>query len=408
VLRLAQLQGGTMAAERRASRGARLAATVPRLSRFATEHLLLLPFGALVALLWANLWPESYFRLSYASAFFVNDVAMVFFFGWIGKEVVEATAPGGVLHPWRRAWLPVVAALGATVVPAWMQTVLVAPFDEPMLADAWPVAFTIDVALAYFVARLIFGARHSAIPFVIVLSIAANALGFVVLGITDPLGPPRPALAVAGLALAIAAAAGLRRAKVKSFWPYLLGPGVLAWIALQWSGLHPALALVPILPFLPHAARDSGFFVDAPPGAHDTLSAFERFCRYPAQVALLFFGLVNGGVPLHGLEAGTWALPLAVVVGRPVGLLVGVALARAIGLHLPGRLSWGGLMAIGFATASGFSVGLLFTTALMAPGQLRSEISMGVLLSAVFGVPLALAAGWLIGVRGGQTSTASP
>ena len=40
---------------------------------------------------------------------------MVFFFALMTKEVVEATAPGGVLHPWRRALLPVIAAIGATV-----------------------------------------------------------------------------------------------------------------------------------------------------------------------------------------------------------------------------------------------------------------------------------------------------
>ena len=42
--------------------------TVPRLSRFAAEYLLLLPFGAAIALVWANTFPESYFRFSYAAA----------------------------------------------------------------------------------------------------------------------------------------------------------------------------------------------------------------------------------------------------------------------------------------------------------------------------------------------------
>ena len=91
---------------------------VPRLSRFAAEHLLLLPLGGLIALVWANTGPESYFRFTYAIAFAVNDVAMVFFFALITKEVVEATAPNGVLHPWRRALLPIIAAIGATAVPA--------------------------------------------------------------------------------------------------------------------------------------------------------------------------------------------------------------------------------------------------------------------------------------------------
>ena len=77
---------------------------VPRLSRFALEHLLLLPIGVAIALVWANLSPESYFRFSYAAAFAVNDVAMIFFFGLMTKEIVEATAPGGVLNPWQRVF----------------------------------------------------------------------------------------------------------------------------------------------------------------------------------------------------------------------------------------------------------------------------------------------------------------
>ena len=98
-------------------------------------------------------------------------------------------------------------------------------------------------------------------------------------------------------------------------------PAALSWFAFFWSGLHPALALVPIMPFLPHAARDPGFFVDAAPDARDTLSRFEIWWRYPAQVALFFFGLVNAGVPLHALEPGTWGLPIAVLAGKPLGVL---------------------------------------------------------------------------------------
>ena len=90
---------------------------VPRLAQFALEHLLLLPLGAVVALLWVNLDAESYYRFSLASAFIVNDIAMVLFFGLVMKEVVEATARGGVLHPWRRALLPVIARLARRLSP---------------------------------------------------------------------------------------------------------------------------------------------------------------------------------------------------------------------------------------------------------------------------------------------------
>src|SRR5262249_50293230 len=87
---------------------------LPGLWRFAIDQLLLLPLGAAIALAWANLAPDGYYRFSLALSRWVNDVAMVFFFGLMAKEVVEATVPGGVLHPWRRALLPMIAALGAT------------------------------------------------------------------------------------------------------------------------------------------------------------------------------------------------------------------------------------------------------------------------------------------------------
>jgi NhaA family Na+:H+ antiporter len=370
----------------------------PRLSRFALEHLLLLPLGAAIALVWSNTNPESYFRFSFAIAPAVNDVAMAFFFALMTKEVVEATADGGVLHPWRRALLPVIASLGITIVPPLLHVFLADPFGEPMLEVGWPVTLATDVAVSYFAVRLAFGARHAAIPFAILLAITADAIGFVVLALVHPVREAHLPGGIALFAAAMAAALGLRRIRTTSFWPYLLGPGTLSWAGLYWSGIHPALALVPVMPFLPHAARDPGFFVDASPEDHDTLSRFEIVWRYPAQVALLFFGLVNAGVPFGALEEGTWVLPIAVLVGKPIGLLLGAWLAVLIGLHLPHRLGWGSLVAIGFAAAIGFSVGLFFTAAVIPPGQLRSEINMGVLLTAVIGLPLAVVVGRLSAV----------
>ena len=108
---------------------------------------------------------------------------MVFFFALMTKEVVEATAPGGVLHPWRRALLPVIAAIGATIVPALIYVRAVDALDEPMLAVGWPVSFATDIAVSYFVARIIFG-LHPAIPFLLLLAIASDALGFLALALS--------------------------------------------------------------------------------------------------------------------------------------------------------------------------------------------------------------------------------
>jgi NhaA family Na+:H+ antiporter len=366
---------------RRGWRGA-----VPRLSKFAFEHLLLLPIGAGIAMIWANVRPESYFQFSYAAAFAVNDIALAFFFALMMKEVVEATAPGGVLHTWRRALLPVLVAIGVGAVTALLHIQAAEWFDEPMLATGWPVTFAIDLAFSYFIARLIFRPHHPAIPFLILLGIASDTFGFIAVALFNPSRDLHLGVGAILVLVAMTIASGLRRAKVRNFWPYLLSAGSLSWFALYWSGLHPALALVPVMPFLPHAARDPGFFVDAQPGDKDTLSRFEVFWRYPGQVALFFFGLVNAGVPFGALEEGTWALPLAVLVGKPIGLLLAAGLAVLAGLHLPRQLGWKDLIVIGFVAAMGFSVGLFFSAALFPPGQLRSEMSMGTLLTLTGGL----------------------
>ena len=192
-------------------------------------------------------------------------------------------------------------------------------------------------------------------------------------------------------------------ARVRSFWPYLLLAGSASWYAFFRGGLHPALALVPIMPFLPHAARDPGFFVDARPEAKDTLSRFEVAWRYPAQLALLFFGFVNAGVRMQSLELGTIGLPIAMIIGRPIGVVAGAALALAAGLHLPHRAGWRELVVIGFVAALGFSVALFFSAALLPPGQLRAETSMGALLT-VLALPIALGAAAVLKVgRFGRT-----
>jgi NhaA family Na+:H+ antiporter len=383
-------QGGATETFRRRSDIGRV--PMRRLWHFAAEYLVLLPVGAAVALVWANVAPDSYFRTAFALQFVVNDVLMALFFGLMMKEVVEATAPGGVLHPWRRAALPLVAAGGLAVVPALLFVGAVPVFDEPRLRQGWPVAFATDLAFGYFVARLIFG-RHPAIPFFVLLAIGANALGIVALALATPESHLRLGVLAVLLAAALGVAALLRRMRVSSFWPYVVVAGGLSWCALYLGGFAPALALVPVMPFLPHARRDRGFFVDAAPSAHDALSRFELWWRHPAQLALVLFGFVNAGVPVKALYLGsTLTLPTAMLIGKPLGLVAGVALALALGLHLPHRIGWRELVVVGLISSIGFTVALFFAAAVVGPGPVLSALRMGAVVSLTGGVAAAVAA----------------
>lgn len=352
-----------------------------RVSRLLSEARYALPLGCVTALVWSNTSPDSYYPVVRALAFVINEIGFAFFLGLVVKEVVEATLPGGTLHPWRRAALPLAAAVGGAVVPVAIFLVFLHTVGDIMLTPAWVTTCAVDIAAIYVAGRLIFG-RHPGLAFLLLLALGIDAIGLAALVVLSPINDVHLGMGLALMVPAIGAAFVLRRTGVRNFWWYLLGPGVLSWGAFYFSGLHPALALLPVVPFMPHAARDKGLFVDAAPQMHDTLTNFERWWQPPVQGILLLFGLVNAGVPLHGFEEGTWAVPVAVLVGRPIGVLAASGLAVAAGLHLPTHLRWSDVTVIGCLASTGLVMALFFASAAMPVGPLLTELKTGGLLTA--------------------------
>lgn len=340
----------------------------------------LLVTGAVIALIWANIDSETYDRFAHALHFAVNDIGMVFFFALATKEVVEATAPGGALHSPRRAALPMVAAVGGMAGPAAVYLALVALFDYPELTRGWAIPVATDIAFSYLVARVVLGPKHPGIPFLLLLAIADDALGLMILAVFYPTGEVDPLPFAVFVGAAMALAWWLRRRRTTNFWPYILGAGVLSWIGFFRGGLHPALALVPIIPFVPHAARDPGLFVEAP-SEHDTLNEFEHRWKLPVQGVLFFFGLVNAGVEVGSVGPGTWIVLSAILFGKPLGIVASTAVSVAAGLRLPARVTWRDLTVLGVIAGIGFTVALFFATAAFPPGDLLDQTKMGALLS---------------------------
>ena len=346
----------------------------------AVKYSLFLPAGAVIALVWANTAHASYARLAHALAFPVNDVGMVFFFALAAKEVVEATAVGGALHTWRRAALPVIAAVGGMAVPAAFYVIYVVAANEPALLRGWAIPCATDIAFSYLVATAAFR-RHPAIPFLLLLAIADDALGLVILALFFPVGEVHLVAGALLMAAALTVAFTLRRRRTRSFWPYVLGAGAISWCALFWGGLHPALALVPIVPFFPHAARDRGLFVEAPAAARDTLSRFERWWKLPVQGVLFLFGLVNAGVQFTAYGTATWAVLIAILAGKPIGIGLAVAIAVAAGFRLPANFGWRDVLVVGCAAGIVFTVALFFATSAFPPGRYLDEAKLGARLS---------------------------
>jgi NhaA family Na+:H+ antiporter len=340
----------------------------------------LLVLGTVIALVWANLDHGSYLAVSHSLHFVVNDIGMAFFFALAAKEVTEATAPGGPLHSPRRAGMPLAAAFGGMLGPAVLFVAMTILLDRPDLERGWAIPCATDIAFSYLAARLVFGARHPAIPFLLLLAIADDALGLMIIAAFYPTGPLRLLDFSILLALGMLVAWWLRRRGTTAFWPYILTAGLLSWFAFHRGGLHSALALVPIVPFLPHGARDPGLFVEAPDG-HDTLNEFEHWFKRPVDAMLFFFGLVNAGVVFGNVGAGTWFVLVAIIFGKPIGIVAATALAALAGLHLPKGVGWRDVTIVGIIAGIGFTVALFFATAAFPYGRLLDETKLGALLS---------------------------
>lgn len=337
----------------------------------------------------------------------VNDVGMAFFFALATKEVVEAIAPGGALHTWRRATLPAVAACGGMIGPAFLYLMLVWVQGRPELARGWAIPCATDIAFSYLVLKAIVR-RHPVIPFLLLLAIVDDAIGLLILALFYPIGPTSLGPIAGFMTLTFAVCWLLRRQRVRNVWPYVLAGGTLSWLALYLGGLHPALALVPVVPFMPHAASNSGLFIDASPDV-DTLSHFQHLFKFPVQGVLFAFGLVNAGVPIGQVGPGTWTVLAAILAGKPAGILASIGLSLWAGLHLPQHVNWRDLAVVGVTAGIGFTVALFFSTAAFRPGPLLDQAKLGALLSVLSAVAaVAVAAALGVGRFRASAATADP
>jgi NhaA family Na+:H+ antiporter len=217
----------------------------------------------------------------------------------------------------------------------------------------------------------------------LVVAAASDALAIATIAIVHPMSRDALPTAAALMALAVMWAALLHMAHVRRIWIYLATSGVLSWVAFYSAGMQPALALVPIVPFLPHRSRHTGLSRAA---QRAKPRRFERIFRYPVQVVLGLYGLVNGGVALGGEMPGAWAVFVSALIGRPAGMLLAIGVAVAAGLHLPARLRWREVLVVCLAASAGFTFALFVAAAVIPAGPLANQLKLGALSTGASGL----------------------
>lgn len=373
---------------------------------FLFENSIFLISGTILALVWANVDHESYEHFAHSKMHFVvNDILMVFFFGMAAKEIWEALLPGGDLSSFKKAATPVIATIGGVTGPAVLYYLGCLYLNKPELIKGWAVPTATDIAFCYMTARMVFGKNHSAVTFLLALAIIDDAIGLAIIAIFYS-GAVNIGVFFIFVGGGILTNKIFKKCKVKNFWPYIIVGGGLSWYGFHIGGIHPALALVPIIPTLPHSKGDEGFFAelddDEAHRPHDTLNEFEHWFKNPVEIFLFLFGLVNAGVVINSTSItakGTWIVAMALLIGKPAGVFLFGSLATLFGFKLPDGMTKKHLLVAGIAAGIGFTVAIFVSTvAFKEGGQMLDNAKMGALLS--FGAaPLAIIVAKIIGLK---------
>ena len=372
------------------------------------------------------------FGRAVTSHFLINEIFMVFFFGVAAKEITQSLLPGGALNPIPKAINPLMGTLGGVLGPAGLYFLLTYIFygggdDFPEVANGWGIPTATDIALAWLVARLVFGNGHPAVNFLLLLAVADDAIGLGIIAVfyPDPEHPVQPAwllLTFGGMA----AAYGMRRLHI-NFWPaYILIAGGMSWMGLFKSSIEPALALVVIVPFLPSPGTgltlheeepeqieegehpDSALQRDIAPhhpltGHHSPLDQFEHQLKLFVDVGLFFFAFANAGVAFGSINAVTAIVLISLIAGKAIGVTSLSWLASLFGFPLPTGMQMKHLFVAATVAGLGLTVALFVAGKAFTGPPFQDPAKMGAVLSA--GVALvAFGLGYILKVKDGAGS----
>lgn len=415
---------------------------VKKLRNTVQEFSLPLIFGVVVGLIIANMDDHLYHWLVHLAPlgdgaellghkitlhFLINDIFMVLFFGIAAKEITESVLPGGALNPPSKAINPLLGTLGGVLGPVVFFFIFASLFMSDGIANVsssiinavtpgitvdynapdvifrgWGIPTATDIALAWLVAKMVFGKSHPAVNFLLLLAVADDAIGLGIIAIfyPDPSHPADPRW-LGLVALGMLAAYVFRKMNVQKWTPYIFVGGFLSWLGLLEAHLHPALALVPIVPFLPGPERDLGLFVEEDEESeeddghghahhHSPLEEFEHQLKTFVDFGLFFFAFANAGVKLDSVGMITWVILAALIVGKTVGIFIFAWAGSLLGFPLPEGMKLKHLVVAGVVAGLGLTVAL-FVTGEAYPdqglaGQLQGPAKMGAVFSAFAGI----------------------
>jgi Na+:H+ antiporter, NhaA family len=417
------------------------------ISRFINEETIggiILIVSTLIALVWANssfysvyhhIWHEikvgfiwGNMDLTVSIQHWVNDGLMALFFFTVGLEI-KREIMGGELSSFKKAAMPIAAAIGGMIIPAVFYTVVVA--TKPEFLEGWGIPMATDIAFALGLLALLGKRVNINLKiFLTALAIADDLGAVLVIAIFYTKSIDFIELLTAGFFLMVLIVANLMGVRRTIFYGLVGFLGV--WLAFFYSGVHATIAGVLIALTIPartkidenqymdELCRLTDKFENEQPNessllskkqahllteidtlndkAHTPLQKLEH-AMHPvtAYFILPIFALCNAGVHIQGniFEMLFHPIAIGIVAGLVLGKFIGISLFSRLVVRfkiasLPEGVSWQQIYGVAFLAGIGFTMSMFITELAFSDDLYKQIAKVGIitasLLSAIIGM----------------------
>jgi Na+:H+ antiporter, NhaA family len=315
-------------------------------------------------------------HLHYSLEHWVNDGLMAIFFLMVGLEI-ERELYIGELADFKKALLPILAAIGGMVVPGVI-FFLLNKGTETQAGIGIPMAT--DIAFALGILSLL----GKNIPFSLKIFLSAVAimddLGAIILiaiFYTREISFIYLLIAILIFCLLLV----LNKLKVTNLLFYII-PGVLMWYCMLQSGVHATLSGI-LLAFAIPFNRG---------GLINPSEQVQHFLHKPvAFIILPIFALANTGIRLSPGWTGTLlshnslGIISGLALGKPIGILLICALAVQLKIcKLPEGMNWKYLTGLGALAGIGFTMSIFISNMAFDQQFLIESSKIAVLTASLF------------------------
>ena len=315
-------------------------------------------------------------HLRYPIILWINDGLMAVFFLLVGLEIKREMVEGE-LSSFKKASLPILAALGGVLAPALIYFSLNYGSDT---AGGWGIPMATDIAFAIAIISMLGRRVPSSLKiFLSALAIVDDLMAILVIALFYSTEIHYTYLFYAiGIFCFLLL---LNKLKVKKLAAYII-PGIFIWYFVHHSGVHATIAGVL-----------TAFAIPTTPDATESpLEKLEHMLVNPVNFLIMpIFALANTNIhfePIMLLGLTTvlgMGIIAGLVIGKPVGITVFSWIAVKLGIaKMPKHASWIHIIGVGMLGGIGFTMSIFIAVLSFAGMELvLAEAKFSILVASI-------------------------